>query len=137
MRRREFIAGFSGAVAWPAVVRGQQDRVRRIGVLSTQGADDPDTRAQIEAFRSTSSAQPTASLPTEKYCRSGSTMMSKRSFDTSIPQTDCIFISSFLLMRARAQATVRVWKKRPELQAHWRIGIQRGDGLPVAAGKRS
>src|SRR3954451_3699020 len=23
-----------------------------------------------------------------------------------------------LLMRARAQATVRVWKKRPELQAH-------------------
>src|SRR5436853_1553551 len=26
-----------------------------------------------------------------------------------------------LLMRARAQATVRVWKKRPELQAHSRI----------------
>src|SRR4029453_6223533 len=31
-----------------------------------------------------------------------------------------------LLMRARAQATVRVWKKRPELQAHSRIGIRGG-----------
>jgi hypothetical protein len=39
-----------------------------------------------------------------------------------------------LLMRARAQATVRVWKKRPELQAHSRIGIRGGCGLPVAAG---
>src|SRR5262249_12427975 len=28
-----------------------------------------------------------------------------------------------LLTRARAQATVRVWKKRPELQAHSRIRI--------------
>ncbi len=37
-----------------------------------------------------------------------------------------------LLMRARAQATVRVWKKRPELQAHSRIRIQSGCGLPVA-----
>src|SRR5260221_13832292 len=42
-----------------------------------------------------------------------------------------------LLMRARAQATVRVWKKRPELQAHSRIRIQSGCGLPVATGKRS
>ena len=39
-----------------------------------------------------------------------------------------------LLMRARAQATVRVWKKRPELQAHSRIGIRGGCGLPVATG---
>jgi hypothetical protein len=39
-----------------------------------------------------------------------------------------------LLMRARAQATVRVWKKRPELQAHSRIGIRSGCGLPVATG---
>ena len=42
-----------------------------------------------------------------------------------------------LLMRARAQATVRVWKIRLELQAHWRIGIQGGCGLPVATGRRS
>jgi hypothetical protein len=29
-------------------------------------------------------------------------------------------VDPFLLMRARARATVRVWKKRPELQAHSR-----------------
>jgi hypothetical protein len=39
-----------------------------------------------------------------------------------------------LLIRARAQATVRVWKKRPELQAHSRFTIQDGCGLPVATG---
>src|SRR6516162_8923060 len=43
----------------------------------------------------------------------------------------------FLLMRARAQATVRVWKKRPELQAHWRIEIQDAGGLPVATERQS
>ena len=37
-----------------------------------------------------------------------------------------------LLMRARAQATVRVWKKRPELQAHSRTTVQSACGLPVA-----
>src|SRR5215211_3994244 len=39
-----------------------------------------------------------------------------------------------LLMRARAQATVRVWKKRLELQAHSRFGVRGGCGLPVATG---
>jgi hypothetical protein len=39
-----------------------------------------------------------------------------------------------LLMRARAQATVRVWKKRLELQAHSRFDIRGGCGLPVATG---
>jgi hypothetical protein len=42
-----------------------------------------------------------------------------------------------LLMRARAQATVRVWKKRPELQAHSRFESQDGCGLPVATGALS
>src|SRR5262245_10691136 len=37
-----------------------------------------------------------------------------------------------LLMRARAHATVRVWKKRLELQAHSRIRIRSACGLPVA-----
>jgi hypothetical protein len=31
----------------------------------------------------------------------------------------------------------RIWKMRPERQAHWRIGIQRGCGLPVATGRQS
>jgi hypothetical protein len=39
-----------------------------------------------------------------------------------------------LLMRARAQATVRGWKKRPELQAHSRFANRGGCGLPVATG---
>jgi ABC-type uncharacterized transport system substrate-binding protein len=39
-----------------------------------------------------------------------------------------------LLMRACARATVRVWKKRPELQAHSRFAIRGGFGLPVVAG---
>ena len=42
-----------------------------------------------------------------------------------------------LLMRARAQATVRVWKKRPKLQAHSRTGVRSACGLPVATGGRS
>jgi putative ABC transport system substrate-binding protein len=51
MRRREFIAGIGSAAAWPVVARAQQGRVmRRIGVLATLAPDDPDTRAQIEAF---------------------------------------------------------------------------------------
>jgi hypothetical protein len=34
MRRRELIAGLSGAAVWPLVVRAQQsDRVSRIGVV--------------------------------------------------------------------------------------------------------
>ncbi len=37
-----------------------------------------------------------------------------------------------LLMRARALATVRVWKKRLEHQAHSRSDIRGGCGLPVA-----
>jgi putative ABC transport system substrate-binding protein len=51
VKRRTFIAGLGSAAVWPVVARAQQgDRVRRIGVLSTLGADDPDARTQIEAF---------------------------------------------------------------------------------------
>src|SRR6266566_4452981 len=42
-----------------------------------------------------------------------------------------------LLMRARALATVRVWKKRLERQAHSRFEIRSACGLPVATGRRS
>ena len=36
-----------------------------------------------------------------------------------------------------AQATVRVWKKRLELQAHSRFRIRSACGLPVATGRRA
>ena len=39
-----------------------------------------------------------------------------------------------LLMRAPAHATVRVWKKRLEHQAHSRFDGQGGCGLPIATG---
>ena len=51
MKRREFIAGLSGAAAWPLAVRAQQpDRVRRIGWLTSLAADDPQSLARVTAF---------------------------------------------------------------------------------------
>ena len=52
MRRREFIAAMGGAATWPLVARAQQaERVRRIGMLLTLSADDPETMAGVAAFR--------------------------------------------------------------------------------------
>ena len=51
MRRREFIAAISAAVAWPPAVRAQQpEHMRRIGVLSSFAADDADGKARLAAF---------------------------------------------------------------------------------------
>ncbi len=51
MQRREFVTLLGTAVAWPLVARAQQgDRIRRIGVLISQTADDPESKASVAAF---------------------------------------------------------------------------------------
>ena len=52
IRRREVITLLGGAaVAWPVVARAQRsDRMRRIGMLIPQAADDPESQARVAAF---------------------------------------------------------------------------------------
>jgi putative tryptophan/tyrosine transport system substrate-binding protein len=51
MRRRNFIALLGSAAAWPLVARAQQpERMRRIGVLMSTGADNADSQARLAAF---------------------------------------------------------------------------------------
>ena len=51
--RRKFISALGGAAAaWPLVARAQQtDRMRRVGVLVSTAADDPNNQARDAAFR--------------------------------------------------------------------------------------
>ena len=52
VRRREFIAGLGGAVAWPLVTRAQQPgRMRRIGVLMFVSMDDPFGQSAIAGLQ--------------------------------------------------------------------------------------
>ncbi len=51
MRRREFITLLGGAATWPLAVGAQQpERMRRIGVLMSLGADDAEGQARLAAF---------------------------------------------------------------------------------------
>jgi putative ABC transport system substrate-binding protein len=51
MRRREFIAGLSSAVALPLAARAQQgDRLRRIGVLMSRDENDLRAKSEVSAF---------------------------------------------------------------------------------------
>jgi putative ABC transport system substrate-binding protein len=52
MRRRNFLAFLgSAAVGWPLLARAQKpERMRRIGVLMSHSADDPDALAMVSAF---------------------------------------------------------------------------------------
>ena len=51
MKRRQFIAGLGGTLAWPAVGRAQQgERVRRVGVLMGPDQNDPEAKTFLSAF---------------------------------------------------------------------------------------
>ncbi|MGB6862346.1 MAG: ABC transporter substrate-binding protein, partial [Pseudolabrys sp.] len=54
MRRRDFLGILGGAAAWPVASKAQQaERVRRVGILSILGSDDPEGQARTAVFEQT------------------------------------------------------------------------------------
>jgi putative ABC transport system substrate-binding protein len=51
VKRRQFISLIGGAAALPLAARAQQQRMRRIGVLTSSAENDPEAQAGITAFR--------------------------------------------------------------------------------------
>src|SRR5260370_36219582 len=51
MRRRQFMLLLGSAAAWPSASRAEPERVRRVGVLMNNAESDPETKAELLAFR--------------------------------------------------------------------------------------